>query len=234
MASLSKYCADFTQANALVKKAEGGFQINPSDGGNWTGGEQGSGILVGTNWGVSAPVYAKYLGRTPTEADMRGMLQSTAQAIYRADYWDTIHGNNMDNQSVANLIYDAAINEGQGTAAIMARQTLNDLGASPKYDESKNYWDNDIIDAINKVDSEDFFNKYKSLRLQKYQNDPNASVFLAGWKSRLSGIIFTSEGKVTTTAKVVTGGFFVALATFLIIYNWSNLEFLAKKIFTKK
>jgi len=58
---------------------EGGFQANPKDKGNWTGGQIGSGRLVGTKYGISAASY-------PGE-DIEHLTPERARELYRRDFW---------------------------------------------------------------------------------------------------------------------------------------------------
>ena len=78
--------AKFIKAHEFVERAEGGYTDNPNDNGNWTGGKKGSGDLIGTNFGISAPVLKAYLGRTPSVADMKNLKKSTAEKIYKKNY----------------------------------------------------------------------------------------------------------------------------------------------------
>ena len=170
--------ANFEEADKLVGLAEGEYSDDPNDSGNWTGGECNDGDLVGTNYGISAPVYAKYIGRTHTVEDMKNMTQQDAINIYKPLYWDCMFGDEINNQSVANILFDAAVNEGQGAAAQMVRETLNLLQTDIKYNEAKNYWNEDIINGINNADQQSFFDTYKDRRLVRYKKDPNASRYL--------------------------------------------------------
>ena len=72
-------CLAFTFAQ------EGGYQCNPADGGNWTGGHENVGTLVGTNRGISAAVLCHW--RAPDDvqaADMQALELDEATAIAAA------------------------------------------------------------------------------------------------------------------------------------------------------
>ena len=99
--------ADFILAHKKVNKSEGGYSNNPNDRGNYVDGN-----LVGTNYGISAPVLKEHLGRTPTKDDMINLSPKVVLLIYKKNYWNKIQGDNIDNQSVAYLIYDSAVNQG--------------------------------------------------------------------------------------------------------------------------
>lgn len=114
--------ADFEIAHKITVKNEGGYTDNPDDNGNWTGGKKGVGVLVGTNYGISAPVLKEYLGRTPTVSDMKNMSTETADKIYKKRYWTIIRGDELTRQNVANSIYDSAVNMGCSQAIKLAQR----------------------------------------------------------------------------------------------------------------
>lgn len=98
----------FDKAFQVVVGAEGGFQADPGDPGNWTGGRAGAGECRGTNWGISARAY-------PT-LDIRGLAEADAQAIYKRDYWDRVGGDGLPGP-LALLVFDAAVQCGVTQAA---------------------------------------------------------------------------------------------------------------------
>lgn len=66
-----------------VFRAEGGYSNDRGDTGNYY-----NGIFIGTNHGISAPVLAEYLGRTPSVQDMRDLTQDEAREIAATNYYD--------------------------------------------------------------------------------------------------------------------------------------------------
>lgn len=69
----------FDEAFERVIGHEGGYQDNPADRGNYTGGAINAGELKGTKFGISAAAY-------PGE-DIRNMTLERAREIYKRDYW---------------------------------------------------------------------------------------------------------------------------------------------------
>ena len=100
--------AAFDQAFAIVIGTEGGFQSQPTDPGNWTGGKVGAGSLIGTNWGISAASY-------PT-MNIAALTQAQAKMIYKRDYWDKVSGDLLP-PPLALLAFDSAVNSGVARAA---------------------------------------------------------------------------------------------------------------------
>jgi len=66
-----------------VFRAEGGYSNDRGDTGNYY-----NGIFIGTNHGISAPVLANYLGRTPSVQDMKNLTQDEAREIAATNYYD--------------------------------------------------------------------------------------------------------------------------------------------------
>lgn len=116
--------SSFNTAHGKTAINEGGFTLVREDNGNWTSGSVGTGTLVGTNYGISAPVLADYLNRRITREDMENLSPDVAKKIYKRLYWDKIKGDEINNQDTANSIYDSAVNMGVGTAIKMAQRAL--------------------------------------------------------------------------------------------------------------
>jgi len=70
-----------------VLSKEGGYQNHKADA---RGNTNSLGVSVGTNHGISAPVWEKVIGRPPTVADMKNITKDQARAVYRRDYVDAV------------------------------------------------------------------------------------------------------------------------------------------------
>ncbi|GBR03039.1 glycosyl hydrolase 108 family protein [Acetobacter oeni] len=79
-------CLDF------VRTAEGGYSDDPKDTGNWLPGEKNSkGDLIGSCYGVSAPMLASWMQPEKITADdMRNLDLGTFDAIARSRYWNPL------------------------------------------------------------------------------------------------------------------------------------------------
>lgn len=185
--------ANFETARKRVMLAEGGYQANPNDSGNYNS----RGQLVGTNWGVSAPVYEAWIGRAPSVADMKAMSQNTAIQIYRTRYWDRIMGDAINNQAVADIFLDGAINHGVTTAVKMMQRVLGVLA------------DGNVgaitINALNTLPAAQVYNGFKKAREDKYyqivRDNPSQNTFLTGWLNRLAK--FDDFGTVATASGLI-------------------------------
>ncbi len=105
----------FVRAHAFVAAHEGGFQADPRDPGNWTGGGVGRGECRGTNWGISARAYPA--------VDIRALTREQAAALYRRDYWDRVRGDELP-PPLALLVYDFAVLAGVSRAAKTLQRVL--------------------------------------------------------------------------------------------------------------
>lgn len=107
MPDVGLYSPAFLVAVTRVLASEGGYSADPYDAGNWTGGKRDIGTLKGTKYGISAAAYP--------ELDILHLTEDGARAIYYADYWLTIRGDELP-VPVALVCFDAAVNQGVRTA----------------------------------------------------------------------------------------------------------------------
>lgn len=183
--------ANFMTAYNIVAGHEGGYQKHPNDSGNYNSLDQ----LVGTNWGISAPVYEAYLDRPPSESDMRNMSKQTAANIYKSNFWDKIRGDQIQSQAVANIFFDGAVNHGRTGVRIMQRVlgVAVDGIVGPV-----------TLGKLNSFDPAKVYLSYKQARTNFYhqlsREKPRLAVFLQGWLKRINS--FTD---FTSTAAKGTG-----------------------------
>jgi lysozyme family protein len=109
--------ADFRTAVNITMDAahEGGFQKMHGDKGNWTGGEVGVGVLVGTKYGISAAEF-------PT-LDIPNLTTDQAAAIYQDRYWKPLYSQ-INDQTLANKLFDMGVLFGVGVAVKMLQTTM--------------------------------------------------------------------------------------------------------------
>ena len=97
-----------------VFRAEGGYSTDREDKGNY----YPSGNFVGTNHGISAPVLAQYLGKTPTVQDMRNLTKDEAREIAATNYYDRFSIDSLP-ASVREIVFHAVyMGESRGVRAI--------------------------------------------------------------------------------------------------------------------
>lgn len=168
--------ANFNIAYQFVEAAEGGFQIYSTDPGNYNS----LGQLVGTNWGISAPVYEDWIGRPPTRQDMESMSKEEAKQIYRSKYWDRIRGDEIQSQAVANVFLDGHVNHGRSGIRMM--QKVVDVDQDGIVGPI-------TLAAINSRPPNAVVRQYIQEREKLYywlaENRDGMAMFLNGWLNRL-------------------------------------------------
>ena len=117
--------ADFETAFRCTDKAEGGYADDPDD----SGGETFRGIARNFHPGWSGWARIDEIKRTLVRvrwnAEMRLATADQVEAFYRTFYWHPIQGDALPDQDVANILYDAAVNQGTHPAACFLQEALN-------------------------------------------------------------------------------------------------------------
>lgn len=158
----------WNSARQLTLNCEGGFQCDPADDGNWTGGRVGKGKLVGTNHGISAAAY-------PHE-DIVNMTQERAEYLYKRDYWDKCKCDQLpDCLSVA--VFDFAVNSGVKTAI---KKLQIALGV-----KADGIIGNQTLGACNRLPVKKVLDDYMDLRLDYLMSLPKWKYYGNGWGSRV-------------------------------------------------
>ena len=90
-------------AKRITLNIEGGYQCDPNDKGNWTGGNIGIGKLKGTKYGISAASYPN--------VDIKNLTKEQAEILYKRDFWGKNRCDYMpDALSIA--VFDYSIHSG--------------------------------------------------------------------------------------------------------------------------
>ncbi len=174
--------ADFTKAFQLVIAHEGGYGDDPDD----PGGE--------TYKGVARKIHGKWDGWTkvdmlkrqqgfPGNLDKDEELQQDVLKFYRDMFWNRINGDKINDQQVADSIFDFGVNAGLGTSASLAQMVLNiktDGVIGPK-----------SIESINAFNSEHFLAAFTVAKIARYINivkkRPTSRKYFYGWICRALG-----------------------------------------------
>lgn len=95
MANFDKYAASLTTW-------EGGFGLTKNDAGGWT------------NRGVTLDTYRQYIKADATPEDLKHMTEEQWRSIAKGRFWDACHGDEIKDQSIAEIIVDWCFNSGLG------------------------------------------------------------------------------------------------------------------------
>ena len=103
--------ADFDVALKRTLEFEGGYSNDPQD----PGGE--------TNFGITE----REAVRQGYNGDMRTIPMSMVQFIYHTSYWNSMQCDRINDQQIANHLFDCGVNMGSGTAGRILQKALNGL-----------------------------------------------------------------------------------------------------------
>lgn len=152
----------FVSAFANTVDLEGGYQCDPDDSGNWTGGKIGAGELKGTKYGISAASYP--------DLDIKNLTVQQAEDIYLRDFWKPLNLDRVTNERIQEEIFDTGVNCGIGSAGKIAQRAINFLEPGPI--DSPLKVDGDIgpvtLSYLNKWCSKDPEALFKALNGEQY------------------------------------------------------------------
>lgn len=109
---------NFDDAFTRLIDVEKGYQNDPNDHGNWTGGSVGLGNLRGTKYGVSAGAY-------PGE-DIQNLTLDRAKLLYRRDYWGPA-GCDALQPEVKFAMFDLAVNSGVKASIRLLQKAVGEV-----------------------------------------------------------------------------------------------------------
>lgn len=148
---------------------EGGFQADPRDRGNWTGGEVNKGKLVGTKFGLAAMTYP--------DVDIKNLTVSQAKDIYFRDWWTRL-GMGGWSKALAYQMFDAAVNHGSGRANQFLQRAVG-------------VKDDGVIGpvtakAVAAMDNNDILLRFLAERLEYFTNVKTWESYSKGWARRVA------------------------------------------------
>jgi lysozyme family protein len=154
---------------------EGKFTDNPLDDGNWTGGKQGRGRLVGTKYGIAAASYP--------HLDIKNLTLDEAKHIYKEDFWDILGD---AHPAVKFQVFDAAVNHGHGNAVRILQRAV---GVA---DDGK--WGPVSQAALAPMDHNDVLLRFLAYRLKFWAALKRFDEFGRGWTNRgADNLLYAAE-----------------------------------------
>lgn len=158
--------ADFESAVAKTLIQEGGARItnDPNDPGGLT------------KYGISKRAYPN--------VDIVNLTEKEAKEIYKRDYWNRVQGNEIKEQSLAENIFDTAVNMGVKTTGRLVQLTL---GVQPV----DGIIGRQTLKALNQADAEKFLTEFTLTKIARYAHlcnkNKSLSKYLLGWINRALG-----------------------------------------------
>jgi lysozyme family protein len=113
--------------------------------------------------------------------------RAQAEKVEEREYWDTLRLAEVENQNVANKLFDMGVNMGVRQAAVYAQRAVN--SQSQQLTEDGNIGPKSLA-AINAIDPQTFYGLLCQFSAAHYRhvaaNNPAQAVNLAGWLKRAS------------------------------------------------
>ena len=159
----------------FILRWEGGFVDDPLD----RGGATNKGITIGT--------FRNFYGKDATVEQLKNITDEQWLHIFKSGYWDKWKADNIENQSIANIVVDWAWGSG---AATSIKQVQKILGVAVD-----GIVGDDTLTAINIAGQRSLFVKIHNRRIEFVENivkrDPSQARFLKGWKNRINSLTFS-------------------------------------------
>ena len=156
---------NFEKSLELVLQHEGGYINHPSDPGGMT------------NLGVTQRVWEDYVGHKVDEATMRSLTKEMVSPLYRKQYWDAVHGDQLPS-GADYLAFDFSVNAGAFRSIKTLQRALNitaDGVIGPV-----------TLKAIQDANAEEFINNFTNAKEVFYRNLSNFPTFGRGWLNRVA------------------------------------------------
>jgi len=157
--------SEFLPAFDFMIPHEGGYVDDPAD----AGGE--------TKYGISK--------RDHPTLDIANLTMDEARTIYEHEYWNPYPYGQIDNQNVANKVFDATVNMGSSQSHKLLQRACGACGAPVVVDGQLGPI---TLAAVNSIDPTallmEFRAKMKDFYYQLAESKPSNQRFLDGWLAR--------------------------------------------------
>lgn len=193
--------ANFTQFISSITQAEGGYQSDPNDTGNYNS----LGELVGANHGISAKFYEGITKVIPSVSTMKSISKNQALTWFKKHFWDKVQADKIKSQAVAEMMADHAINAGVSSAVKIAQQTAVEMGKNISVDSVIGP---NTLNAINALNPSQFVQKYADKRIA-YYTSLNQSHWINGWINRVNKLLDKYKVQLTTNQHLIGWGLFL-------------------------
>jgi lysozyme family protein len=215
--------ANFNTAIEKILKHEGGYSNRSTD----AGGE--------TYRGISRPNHPEWIGWSAVDVAKKTnggslpnnyiinspTLEAQAKQLYKTKFWDKIQGDTIKDQAVAEILFDARLNQTGGFYA-MLNNALHLSGkkdfkyidkVSPNTSSTVNT--TKALTAVNDTSAQKIYTNFKDER-EKYYISRGQPANIKGWLSRLSSFDYYKKNpKVAIGAILIIAGL-TALSLYFI------------------
>lgn len=157
---------NFTLSMPAILSEEGGYSNNKKD----PGGSTNLGITIGT--------LSDWLGHKASVQDVKDLTPMTVTPIYKKNYWDTIHGDDLP-AGLDYAVFDFAVNSGPARAVKILQQTLGLSGT-----DVDGIVGSQTITAASATDVHKLIDAYVDARIAWLKTLSTFSTFGKGWTAR--------------------------------------------------
>jgi lysozyme family protein len=170
--------SQFKPALHKMLTREGGYVNDPDD----PGGETYKGIArnMHSKWNgwLRIDMHKNQSG-FPANLEKDTELENEIALFYQVNFWDKINGDNIQNQLVANSIFDFAVNAGVKTSASLAQMVVETKTDGVIGQLS--------LEKINAFNPDHFFAAFTIAKIARYmaiiRKRPTSKKYLYGWVS---------------------------------------------------
>jgi lysozyme family protein len=165
--------ADINVFVPKILQEEGGFVDNKDD------------IGGATMKGVTLAVFRAYYGADKTVDDLKAITPEQWMHITKSEYWDKVQGDKINNQQVADALFDWAYNT---NPVIAIKHTQMIVGIDPP----TGFFGDLTLGKVNAADAATLCNAICDARQTFVENyakaHPEENKFLEGWTNRINGL----------------------------------------------
>jgi lysozyme family protein len=146
---------------------EGGFVNHPADPGGMT------------NLGVTKKVWEEWRGQPVDEAEMRSLSPEKVAPLYKAKYWDMVHGDQLPH-GVDFCVFDCAVNSGVKRASKLLQRAVgvDDDGVIGRA----------TMTAVEALETAEIIDRFCAERLSFLESLPTFATFGKGWSRRVASV----------------------------------------------
>ena len=220
--------ADYRNIVPFIRKVEGGLSSDPKDTASKNPSPCGNknGYPIHTNKGITWASFKGLASKGGYTANCDNFIKMSDDIwlkVYKVGYWDTIKGDQIKNQAIANVFLE--MTWGSGLGSIKSKKgTIYFMNNFFKENYNKNLKTiNEFVSFVNELDKRgqtpELFEKLHDFRAERYKKMPSASAHLKGWMNRLNSFYALNKPYALSKTNIATilfgGGLVIGGAIYL-------------------